>query len=292
MLPLRHLGQTDLHAAALGLGAGPLGDPGLSDDEAHALLEHARGLGLALIDTAPSYGRSEARIGRFVRTHGDMIVSTKLGYGVPGVADWTGPAITGGIELALARLGLEALPIAHLHSCPLEVLERGEVVEALLRAVEAGKVQVPAYSGEGEALRWAVRSGAFGIVQASVSCCDPAAGETILREARAQGIGVLAKRPLANAPWRAVAREPGSAEAIYRQRFEALALSAALPPAELMIRWAAHHPAVDLVLVGTTSAAHLEANAEAVARGPLPEALQAEVDAAITRVSGAWSGLI
>lgn len=291
MLCSRPFGQTGISAPALGLGAGPLGDHAINDAQALHLLHRAADLGVRLVDTAPSYGRSEERIGRFLRERPGLVVSTKLGYGVPGIEDWTGPTITRGVDLALGRLGVEVIDIAHLHSCPTWILERGDVVEALNRAVEAGKIRVAAYSGEGEALEWAVRSGAFGSIQASVSVCDPVGGRTLLPEAVSRGMGVLAKRPLANAPWRAGA-SPGSPEAIYAERWAALRLEVDLPPGELLLRWAVFHPAVHVTIAGTTRAANLEANVAAVEKGPLPADVLAAVDAAITRVSDGWPGVI
>jgi len=285
MLPSRPLGTTGLRAPVLGLGAGPLGDPALSDEAALDVLRLAVDLGVGLVDTAPSYGRSELRLGRLVREGRAPVVSTKLGYGVDGVEDWTGEAVRRGVDLALTRLGVEVLDIAHLHSCPRDVLEHSDVVEALLRAVEQGKVRVPAYSGEGDALRHAVRSGSFGVVQASVSCCDPVSGRTILREAVARGLGVLAKRPLANAPWR-------QAGGPYDERWERLGIEVGVEPDELMLRWTAYHPAVHVTLAGTHDPAHLARNATSVARGPLPRDVQAVVDTAIARADDGWEGVI
>lgn len=49
------------------------------------------------------------------------------------------------------------------------MLERGDAVQALLSCVETGKVRVPGYSGENEALAWAAGAGVFGAVQSSVN---------------------------------------------------------------------------------------------------------------------------
>jgi aryl-alcohol dehydrogenase-like predicted oxidoreductase len=270
----------------LGLGAGALGDPALPEDHVDVLLDLALDLGLRLVDTAPSYGLSEARVGRLARRRREVLVSTKLGYGVPGIPDWTGPCITAGVDRALGVLGVEALDLAHLHSCPIEVLRRGEVVEALLAAVSAGKVRCAAYSGEGEALQYAISCGAFSSVQASCSLVDPAAVE--LREAKARHLGTIAKRPLGNAPWRPSQHTP------YAERWAALDLpDLGLPPEELMLRWSAWHPAVDLALVGTSSPSHLRAHVSAVSRGPLPADITASLEASITRAGGwAWKGVI
>ncbi|WP_225414506.1 aldo/keto reductase [Stigmatella hybrida] len=98
----RPLGNTGLEVSPLGFGAGPVGSETLSDTEAEALLHGVLDAGINLLDTAPSYGRSEERIGRVLASRRrEAVVSTKCGYGVPGVEDWTGPCITLGIERAL-----------------------------------------------------------------------------------------------------------------------------------------------------------------------------------------------
>ena len=84
----RPLGTTGLEVSELGLGAGPLGGADLDDATAIEIVRGAVDRGITLIDTAPSYGRSEVRIGAALRGVRDQVVlSTKLGYGVPGVPD-------------------------------------------------------------------------------------------------------------------------------------------------------------------------------------------------------------
>ncbi|MEZ4242095.1 MAG: aldo/keto reductase, partial [Myxococcota bacterium] len=226
------------------------------------------------------------------RRRGDIVLSTKLGYGVPGVPDWTGPCITRGIEQARARLGVDALDVAHLHSCPLAVLTGGEVVEALLAAVSAGQVRAAAYSGEGEALDHAVACGAFAVVQASCSLVDPAGAG--LRRARTAGLGTIAKRPLGNGAWQQATRPDAPDRGTYFDRWQALALpELGLPADEVWLRWVAWHPAVDAAIAGTTSAARLRHNAAIVARGPLPADVLAAIDAAQQAAgAAAWPGVV
>ena len=147
MIPTRPYGSSGVHVSALGLGAGKLGHGEVSEDSAAALLAAALDAGITLIDTAPSYGLSEQRIGRHLgERRNQAVISTKLGYGVEGIPDWTGPCITGGVERALRILRTDRIDIAHLHSCPREVLERSEVIDALDRAKAAGKNRVEAAS--------------------------------------------------------------------------------------------------------------------------------------------------
>ena len=201
-----------------------------------------------------------------------------------------------GVDLALGRLATDRIDIVHLHSCPIEVLARGEVVAALLDARRAGKVRCAAYSGDNEALDRAVASGQFDSVQLSWSVCDQRNAGAIERAAAA-GLGVIAKRPLANAPWRFTERPVGHEAEPYWERWQALGLAERLGPGapapdELAVRFAAHAPGVSSAIVGTRQLAHLERNAELVARGALPPAVVAEIRARFAAVGADWPARI
>ncbi len=291
----RPFGATGLRVPPLGLGAGSVGDGALSEAEAGRLLNGALDLGLGFVDTAPGYGLSEERIGRHLaHRRSEFVLSTKLGYAVPGVPDWTGDCIAKGVDLALGRLGTDVLDVAHLHSCPLETLLLGDVVEELQRAVTAGKVRVAAYSGENEALAWAVSSGAFGSVQASVSVCDQGSLSSALAAAASRGLGIVAKRPLANTPWNPVAAHSGDdAAAAYRDRWRSLALEdLGLDPAELAIRFAAFAPGVSVAIVGTRRLEHLAGMRAHVAKGPLPDDVRTRLGTRFAALGRAWPGMI
>jgi aryl-alcohol dehydrogenase-like predicted oxidoreductase len=198
-----------------------------------------------------------------------------------------------GIDEALARLRTSWIDLVHLHSCPREVLERGEVVQALLEAVRAGKVRCAAYSGEEEALAWAIGSGAFGAVQASLSVCDQRILRGGLPAARGAGMGFLAKRPLADAPWRFAARPEGDEAEPYWLRLRAMRIDPGeLPWAEWALRFSAFAPGVSCVLLGTRSVLHLEEAARALARGPLPEESRRAVEQAFLGADDGWTGRI
>ncbi|HVP60376.1 MAG TPA: aldo/keto reductase [Myxococcaceae bacterium] len=293
-LPSRPLGRTGVTVSILGLGAGRIGGPETTDADVDRLLGTALELGVTLVDTARSYGASEERLGRALEgRRSAVILSTKLGYGVPGVPDWTGPSVEAGVDGALARLRTDVLDVVHLHSCPREVLERGEVVDALHRTVRAGKVRVAAYSGENDALDWAVRSGAFGSVQCSVSLVDQGVLSGTVPEAAARGVGVLAKRPLGNAPWRFDRRPEAPDVAEAWERFGALGLGPAGEPWDaLAARFTAFAPGVSAILLGTANPAHLASAARALAEGPLPPAVLASIHAAHARVGRDWAGRI
>ena len=293
-MELRPLGKTGLSVSAVGLGAGRIGGPETSEADVDRLVGGALDAGVTLIDTARSYGLSEERLGRALAGRRERVVlSTKVGYGVPGVPDWTGRSVTDGVEAALLRLRTDRLDLVHLHSCELAVLERNGVAEALRSAVQAGKVRVSAYSGEGAALLWAVRSGLFGAVQCSVSVVDQAALDGAIAQAAARGIGVLGKRALGNAPWRFDARPPEPDVAEAWDRFQALRPDAGgLGWPALFTRFAAFAPGVSAVLVGTASLAHLREAAGAVEQGPLDPARLASLRGAFAVAGRGWSGRV
>ena len=298
MLETRPFGTTGLTVTALGFGAMQAGVPEFPEAEAARLLHGALDLGIRLIDTARSYGVSEERIGRHLAHRRDeYVLSTKLGYGVDGVPDWTYECVRRGVDAARDRLRTDVVDVVHLHSCPLDVLLHAGVAEALADAVAAGKVRVAAYSGENEALDHAIERASspatrtFGAVQLSVNVCESHALARACA-AREHRLGVLAKRPLAGLPWRSEAPPDDPPHAEYWRRFQSLRVIAPVDWAEVGLRYAAHAPGVDACLVGGTRLDHLRRNVEAVGRGPLPPAAL-EAVAAVHRAAGAgWRGVI
>ncbi len=290
----RSLGNTGLQVSALGFGAGPIGDAALSEDEAAKLLHGVLDAGLSLIDTAPSYGLSEERIGRHLQgRRGEFVLSTKCGYGVPGVEDWTGPCITQGIELALRRMRTEVIDVMHFHSCPVDVLERPGVVDALTRAVEQGKVRVAAYSGDNHPLEHALNMGRFGSVQVSVNLFDQRAIDWGVARARERGVGVIAKRPLGNAPWRFSERPGAQDVALYWDRMRQMALDPReLDWSEFALRFAAFIPGVASCIVGTTRLENLLRNVRTLEHGPLAPELVTQIRDAFRSNDHGWDGQI
>ena len=285
----RPLGATGLVVSEIGLGAGPLGGDDIDDATAIELVQGAIDRGITLIDTAPSYGRSEVRIGEALRGRRERVVlSTKLGYGVPGVPDWTGPCITAGVDAALERLQTDRIDIAHLHSCPLDVLARGEVIEALSAAVRTGKVRVAAYSGDNAPLHWAIACGKFGVVQCSVSAVDQRALDRAVPYARERGVGVLAKRPLANGVWREVKRPDADDRATYWDRLREMNIKL---DAAKALGFVLAQP-VASALIGTTSLAHLQSMVDVAEIFEIEQGAVDKIRSAFQRCDDAWDGII
>lgn len=291
---MRPLGNTGLTVSALGLGGGPVGDLSVDDGRAEALLRGAVELGINLVDTAPSYGASEERIGRFLQPVRDRVVlSTKGGYGVPGVPEWTGECIVAGVEQALRRLCTDRIDLFFLHSCPTQVLLRDDLLDACRKVVRDGKVRVAAYSGDGPPLAAAIETGVFGCVQASVNVVDQWAPRHELICARERGLGILGKRTMMNAAFRHRERPGAQDVALYWERLRALELD----PRELgwealALRFSVFHGGVDSALVGTSRLEHLQHCAQMLDAGPLPDPVAKDIGRRYDDRALAWPGQI
>lgn len=292
----RAFGTTGLKVTPLGFGAMHLNDGRVSETEAEHLLNAVLDLGVNLIDTARGYGLSEERIGRHIaHRRQEFVLSTKVGYGIPGVPDWTAACILTGVDAALTRMRCERLDIVHLHSCPLPILEQGEVITALEACVRAGKVGVLAYAGDNAELDFAIRLSRFGSVQTSISVCDQVNLSERLPAMQALGLGVIAKRPIAGAVWNQTQRPEAHAEGVYWDRWQAMALTSqldSLPWNEMALRFSAHWPGVASSIVGTRSLDHFKQNLEWIEKGPLPPEYLDLIRAAFQRQGRDWTGLI
>jgi aryl-alcohol dehydrogenase-like predicted oxidoreductase len=287
-------GSTGLTVSRLGLGCGGLGELRLTEAEAERLVHAALDAGITFFDAARSYGAAEERLGRALAGRRDqVVVSTKGGYGATDAADWTPLAVTRGIDEACARLRTDHLDLFHFHSCPLDVARRDDLLAALGDAKRAGKIRVAAYSGDNEALAWAVGSGAFGSVQCSVSVFDQSALGGPVALAAERGVGVVAKRPLGNAPWRFGERPIGHDTGPLWDRMKALALDPApLSWNELALRFTAFSPGVGVAVLGTSRVEHLLEAAALVERGALPSETVAAIRARYAAVGQGWPGII
>jgi aryl-alcohol dehydrogenase-like predicted oxidoreductase len=290
----RPFGDGGLTVPVLGFGAMQIGDPQLDELHVARLLNHVLDAGLTLIDTARSYGLAEERIGRHLSHRRDeFLLSTKVGYDVEGVADWTYECVVRGVDEARAKLRTDVLDIVHLHSCGLELLQAGDVGRALNDCRIAGKIRVAAYSGDDAALAFASESGQFQGLQASVNLCDRQA-LPVLRRAQRAGIGTIAKRSLAGRPWSGDF-SGDYAHDEYRRRFAQLRPTLGMTPPdweEFALRFVAFAPGVDCVIVGGTNAANVDRNLAAIHRGPLDTSETAAAHKAYESRGQAWRGLI
>lgn len=289
----RAFGTTGLQVSVLGFGAGHIGNTQLDERDVGRLLHAVLDSGVTLLDTARGYWASEERIGRHLaHRRSEFVLSTKVGYGIPGLEPWTYACVQAGVDEALKLMRTDYLDVVHLHSCPIEILMQGDVIQALQQAQQAGKVRVIAYSGENEPLAWAVQSGYFGAIQTSVNVCEQRGLSTIIADAAQRGMGVIAKRPLANAFWRFEQLPVGDYSEEYWRRWHQMGLRSPLPMNELAVRFAAYAPGVSSCIVGTASPHHWQDACDGVAPGVLPENLLQPLQTAFAQHGSQWFGQI
>jgi aryl-alcohol dehydrogenase-like predicted oxidoreductase len=220
----RAFGKTDMNVSVLGFGGAEIGFEQASVELVGRLLNDALDAGLNVIDTAECYLKSEELIGQAVAHRRDgFFLFTKCGHpDGPYVGDWRPESLLKSIERSLKRLRTDRVDLVQLHSCSEEELRKGDVVSALQQARERGHTRYIGYSGDGAAARYAIECGAFDALQTSLSIADQEAIDLTLPLALGRQMGVIAKRPIANAVWRHAQKPENSYVVPYWQRLQKL----------------------------------------------------------------------
>jgi aryl-alcohol dehydrogenase-like predicted oxidoreductase len=270
----RRLGRTGMDVSVLGFGASEIGTQATLR-AVERLLNSALDSGLNIIDSAECYGESEELIGRAVASRrSDYYLLTKCGHAAGlDLPDWSPALIKESIKRSLKRLKTDYLDIIQLHTCTEQELRDGDLIEVLVRARDSGIVRHLGYSGDGVAALYAVQSGYFDTLQISVSVADQEALDLVLPEAIDHDVGVIAKRPIANAAWltwgflHAYARP--YQERLRQLRYDFLRRGAQ-ESVGIALRFTLSTPGVHTAIVGTAKASRWEQNAAQIAKGPLP----------------------
>jgi aryl-alcohol dehydrogenase-like predicted oxidoreductase len=306
---LRRLGKTGLQVAPLGFGGAPVGFLGTGQAQVAELLSYYLDTGGNVIDTAASYEGSEEAIGRAIGNRRDeFILISKCGRDLPRLkgAAWTAELIQETLEQSLKRLRTDHLDVALLHSCSLAELSKGHAMEALVQARDAGKVRFVGYSGDNEAAVHAAEMQEVSVIETSVNLCDQRNAEIVAGAAKEANVGLIAKRPIANSPWKNLHDQPGMyAEyaAEYTQRFAKMGLTldsleidgspAAAWPG-IALRFTVFHCDIHTAVVGTTKKQHLAENLKAIEQGALDavvvERIREAYERAQKRGGAPWPG--
>jgi aryl-alcohol dehydrogenase-like predicted oxidoreductase len=295
----RRLGRSGIEVSRIALGCGNFGgvgsDPaffgrGESEEEALAIMDAARGLGVTLFDTADAYGggRSERALGRWMAERGERpVVATKVFNSVDGDPSDRGLArerILRQIEGSLERLGLESVDLYLIHDwdpdTPIE-----ETLAAFDELVRAGKVgAVGASNVDAAQLRRALAASEerglvrFEWVQNSYSLLERGDELEVLPLCAEHGLGYTPFSPLAGG-WltgkyrRGEPYPPGSRMTLRPDPYAAFedertfdrleALEAAAREREtdmptLALAWVLSHHLVTAAVVGPRRPEHLE----------------------------------
>jgi aryl-alcohol dehydrogenase-like predicted oxidoreductase len=290
MLPRRTLGRTGLEVTQLGYGSMGLRGPRtwgvrvVSDADADTFLNTVLDVGINFIDTAPDYGVSEERIGRFLSTRrSEFILATKCGC-APIQHDnhleiahvWKKHVIQRNLETSLQRMRTDCIDILQFHGGDAATLQREGLIDLLLSFREQGLIRFLGASSSLPDLPGLIDLGVFDTFQIPYSCLAPQHHDLITRAART-GAGIILRGGIAQGGPDAEIQRPALNDVWTRAELDEL-LPAGITRSELILRYTLSHPDCHTTIVGTCNREHLAENVAAAAKGPLPAGLQQEIE--------------
>ena len=240
----RQLGDTDIHVSPLGLGTVKFGrnmdvkypQPFDIPDKTQleSLLDLTAELGINLLDTAPAYGDSEAKLGQLLRgRRQDWIICTKVGEQyVDGRSsfDFSAHSIRQSIESSLLRLDTDYLDIVliHCNGKDEQVLQQTDVVRELVRLRDLGTIRCIGASTK------TIKGGLLALEMMDLVMIvyhpDDTSQEVLLQEARQRNKGVLVKKALQSGHAKNV---QGNLEFILRSKIVSSAVVGTINPDHL-----------------------------------------------------------
>jgi aryl-alcohol dehydrogenase-like predicted oxidoreductase len=294
----RPLGRTGLSVSVIGFGAASFwGHPAFPEPEALRLVHRALDFGVTLFDTGPAYsrGQAESRLGRALagRDVSRLVLATKVGTRFESGRvrrDMSLPAIEASLERSRRRLGLETLPLVHLHGPSVAELTP-DFLGGLGRFRARGLYRhLGVNSFDPSVVDAALSLPEIDTVMVDLNVLRPERLPLVARAALA-GKGVFAGMPLAmghTAPkrlrdlrrssiWYALrALKNHRAEMVQGRRFRFLHDQPDITGAQAQLAWVLSAPGVSAAIAGTTRLGRLEENL-AAAGLPLPGHLAARI---------------
>jgi aryl-alcohol dehydrogenase-like predicted oxidoreductase len=281
----RVLGKTGIRVSALGFGGSEIGYQEVAQRTVDKILGTALDAGINVIDTAECYANGEQLIGKaLAHRRAEVTLMTKCGHAslnsasdrASGYAqpDWDPRMLASSIDRSLKNLRTDHVDVMQFHSCSKETLRDDRVVEVLTRARDAGKTRYIGYSGDSDDALHAVEMGIFDTLQISLSIADQEAIDRVLPKAAARGMGVIVKRPIANAAWRSGTKPPADWytqpywDRLQKLRYDFLASDVEAAVA-IALRFTLGTAGVSTAIVGTTRLERIAQNIGYASRGPL-----------------------
>jgi aryl-alcohol dehydrogenase-like predicted oxidoreductase len=241
------------------------------------VLEHMPRLGGALIDTAPSYGRSEEVLGELIEQLGNrdrFFLATKA----------TAPNDDLGAAKAQIEASFKKLRTDHIELIQVHSLTGVDVLVPMLQEVKAAKRidyvgATTSNVGQHEAMAAALRKHKLDFIQVNYSIDDRAAGDKLLSLALERGAAVIVNLPFGGRRGSNLfARVSGKPVPEWASEFDATSW------AQFFLKYVLSHPAVTCIIPGTTKLSHLEDNQRG-GRGRVPDAAMRK------RMEAFWDGL-
>jgi D-threo-aldose 1-dehydrogenase len=272
----------------------------VDDERAVATVEAFFASDLNFIDTSNGYGEdgsAERRIGEAIRRAGGLpphvVLATKVDPD-PATGDFSGERVRRSVEESLERLGVDHLPLLHLHDPERISFEEGVApdgpVAALVELREQGVVDVLGVAGGPVGLlQQYLDTGAFDVVLSHnrYTLLDRSA-EGMFRAAHERGLGVLNAAPygggmLSKGPEVQQQYAYGSRDDRIREAAVAMAEACRrhdVPLAAAALQFSLRAPFVHSTVVGLSSPERL-AQTQELAAHPIPDELWEELERAV-----------
>jgi aryl-alcohol dehydrogenase-like predicted oxidoreductase len=202
----RALERVGRSVGVVGLGAWQLGaDWGeIGDEDAAAVLDAALDAGVTFVDTADVYGdgRSERSCAKLLARRPDagVLLATKMGRRLPQLPEnYSRENFLAWNDRSRRNLGVDTIDLVQLHCPPAAVYDDDAVFDALDEMVADGRIRHYGVSVEtcAEALAAIARPNVAS-VQIILNCLRLKPLEQVLPAARAAGVAIIARVPLAS----------------------------------------------------------------------------------------------
>jgi aryl-alcohol dehydrogenase-like predicted oxidoreductase len=203
----RTLGRTPFEVSEISFGAWAIGKScwgDVNDGDSMRALHAAADAGVNFFDTADVYGSglSEQLCARLKRERSEpIIIATKVGRGAnPHTrANYTPEKLSFFVERSLGHLGTDSIDLLQLHCPPPECYYQPEIIDAVERLVQAGKVRYWGVSVERveEALKSIEYPGCQSI-QIIYNVLRQRPAELLIEQTRKRRVGIIARVPLAS----------------------------------------------------------------------------------------------
>jgi aryl-alcohol dehydrogenase-like predicted oxidoreductase len=285
----KQLGRTALAVTQLGYGSMGIRGPRtwgvrvVSEEAADRMLNAVLDAGINFIDTAPDYGHSEERIGRYISSRrSEFYLATKCGCAYVQHEDhleighvWDKDVIQRNIETSLRRLRTDYVDVLQFHGGDAETLQRQGLVELLTSFRDQGLIRAIGVSSSLPHLPSLIELGVFDTFQIPYSCLAPEHHDWIT-DAAATGAGIIIRGGIAHGGPNAEIQRAAINDIWTRAKLDEV-LPEGMSRADLILRYTLSHPHCHTTIVGTCNPQHLAENIAAAARGPLPSELIQEV---------------
>jgi len=299
-MQIKTLGRTGFRIGVIGLGGAPLGRLTTPEqarqaiDMLHAVCERHPQDGLLLLDTAGLYGQgqSESLIGEALRERPDLrehvLVATKVGQ-CPRGFGYTYDETLPRIEASLERLGMERLPLVHIHDAPQELLPtvmgKGGCLEALRKLQGEGVIEhIGIAVNDPTDNTPYIETGEFAtaVVPEAFSLLTQVAEERIFPAAERFGMGITIATPIERgllasgvAPFRAgevtfSARNFSGECLAHVERIQAVCAARGVSLLAAALQFIVRHPQVTAAIPGADTVEQALANC-AAADEPIPD---------------------